>query len=944
MRFGELVGREAELRELEAVLDAARRDRAAVALVGEPGIGKTRMLSALCERAFAAGFEVMSGRGSEMEQDVPFGLAVDALDEPLRARGRAAVASLGAERIGDLGAVLPGLASPGERLTTQLEVERYRSHQAVRIVLDRLARDRPLLLCLDDVHWADPASIELVSHLLRRGVGHALLALAYRPGKAPGRLQRVVESLRRDGVLSSLELPPLSLAAVGELLDGEHNAPTVEALHRESGGIPFYLEQLVRGLPGEGSAAPERVRAAIEQELAWLSDDARRLIDAAAVVGEPFELDLAAAIAELDEPTARTAVDELVGADLVRPTDVPRQLLFRHPIVRRAIYEAVSVGWRLGAHQRAAHVLAERGAGLGVRAHHVERSAGVGDEHAIALLADAGHAAAARAPAAAARWFEAALRLLPDGAEPAERLALIVPLASALSAVGRLKDSRDTLARALDLAPLAQRSEIVAMIARAEHGLGHTEAARELLEDALAQVDARSRDAAALQLTLAENRLSVGHEREAAVLAGEARALARSLGDDALDLTATGLLTQTTKATGLTAETRAYLQEAVPRIDALPDERLGPYLDALATLTTAEIFVARPSVAAAHAERGVSVSRDTGRGFLFLRFLQLLAAATMLDGNLDEAARAADGAVEATLLLDNDQMLGYAMGVRCRVLCEQGDMATALALGAEAIEALERAPGWLYPWFTRTAYAEALIESGRPEEGREQVLLAAGPDLGRMGLDARCRWYTLLVPIELEAGRVDAAEEMVRRADAAAADLALERLTGDAHHARASLLIAAGEHAEAAGHARQAIEHHRASGWTLSAGRSQLLSGRALTLAGETEAAARVLSDALALFERCGAMGLRGRAAKQLRALGQRVPRSSPTTARTGLGGLTEREREVAELVALGYTNRRIATELFVSQRTVEAHLPRVFAKLDVSGRTSVAAAIGRGS
>ena len=131
------------------------------------------------------------------------------------------------------------------------------------------------------------------------------------------------------------------------------------------------------------------------------------------MAGDPFEPELAAAAAGTSEASAMDAVDELLRLDLVRQTDVPRRFRFRHPLVRRAVYEATPGGWRLGAHERCAEALAARGATAAARAHHVERSAREGDVGAVAVLREAGEAAARLAPASAARWFAEALRLLP---------------------------------------------------------------------------------------------------------------------------------------------------------------------------------------------------------------------------------------------------------------------------------------------------------------------------------------------------------------------------------------------------------------------------------------------------------------------------------------------------------------------------------------------------
>ena len=175
-------------------------------------------------------------------------------------------------------------------------------------------------------------------------------------------------------------------------------------MYQESGGNPFYLQQLVRaGRAGRvrpaaydlgDLAVPAAVRAALEAELEALSAPARTLLAGAAVSGESFEPELAAAAAGMDEAQALDLLDELVRLDLVRPTAVPRHFRFRHPIVRHGVYQSAGPGWRLTAHARLAEVLERQGASPQVRAHHVERSARPGDVAALDLLQEAGAAAA----------------------------------------------------------------------------------------------------------------------------------------------------------------------------------------------------------------------------------------------------------------------------------------------------------------------------------------------------------------------------------------------------------------------------------------------------------------------------------------------------------------------------------------------------------------------
>jgi predicted ATPase len=204
---GGIVGRVEELRALDTVLRAARRHRGTfVALAGEPGIGKTSLLAELCARARAGGLPVLQGRAMEFERDVPFGLLVDALDDHVASLPPRRLERLGTERLAELARVFPALA--GFAGPEHLEVERYRLHRAVRALLETTTSGPALLLALDDVHWADPASVELLLYLLRRPPRAAVLvALSFRSRQLPGALEAGLQAAACEGTLArTLEL------------------------------------------------------------------------------------------------------------------------------------------------------------------------------------------------------------------------------------------------------------------------------------------------------------------------------------------------------------------------------------------------------------------------------------------------------------------------------------------------------------------------------------------------------------------------------------------------------------------------------------------------------------------------------------------------------------------------------------------------------------------
>ncbi|MEA2296596.1 MAG: hypothetical protein QOE86_4235, partial [Solirubrobacteraceae bacterium] len=328
-----LIGREAELAAAGRALDRlAARGPSALLLVGEAGIGKSSLLADAAARAGRGGIRVAAARAAEFERDVPFALLTALLDEALADPP-------------------PRLAAPP--VDALVERPRHRLNRELRLLLEALAAGRRVLLAIDDLHWSDAASLEALLALVHRPPrGAVCLLLAARPGTAALRL---TEALRSRPDAERVDVGPLAAGDAARLVGPSLSRRERTGVLAAAGGNPFYLQELsrtARSAPAEhgessaGGAIPAAIMAAVAAEVAALGRAARALLHGAAVAGDPFDPDLA--VAACGKPLG-DAVDDLLAADLVRPDGRPRQLRFRHPIVRAAVLEAAGEAFRVAA-------------------------------------------------------------------------------------------------------------------------------------------------------------------------------------------------------------------------------------------------------------------------------------------------------------------------------------------------------------------------------------------------------------------------------------------------------------------------------------------------------------------------------------------------------------------------------------------------------------------
>ena len=957
--MSELVGRERELAAVDAALGQLAEGRSGLlGVCGDPGIGKSRLLAELGARAESAGHLLLTGAATEFERDLPFSPFVDALDAYLGSLERSRLGKRGIETGGELGAVFSSLAGE-EPAAPEVGAELHRTHRAISSLLSALGDTRGLVLILEDLHWADASSIDLLLALCRRPPrGQVGLALSFRPQQATAALADALRIAEPEGTSTVLTLQPLATDDARRILPPELGGAAGERVLGIAAGNPFYLKQLgrtpaselVEGLGDElidgGFRIPAVVAASLADELRRLEPETRLLLEGAAVAGEPFELRLAAVIAGLDFDRALELVDEATTLGLVGPAQTPAHFVFRHPLLRRAAYEGSGDGWRLAAHARAAAELERRDADPALRAHHVAISGEHGDRAAIELLQTAAAAAVWRAPASAVRWLQAALELL--GETPsAERAQLLSDLGRAQLAAGDLEGARASTLGAI-AASEKPPPQMLIDLAEIDRWTGNVPDAIELLEELAAEPEIDAALRARLELGLLYLCRWAAQPAEAFAHGGRALEAAAESADAAMLAAAQAALAEATASFAPATAAPVY-DEAVRLMRAVPDTELGPVLDAVYSL----------GWAATHLERYDDSLEHFGRG-------------------LDVARRSASVRHLVSMRSDITEPL-----------IRSGRVADALAQAEEAVEAAEAYPHASYRWYPRWTYGSALLRADRFREARVQLdeaekiehaatqpltpvimaytgagillgtgqleaALAALTEVRRLGgmeltalpVSVRQPAWEILVRSALEQGERAEAEALVAEASAATEEAGLAAPQGDAAGLRALLAAAGGDAGAAADEARAAVRFYEEGGARLKAERARIVLASHLAELGHKSDAVAELAKAEETLAELGADVPRAEAVREMRRLGRRAPvrgnREAAPEAEGELAALSAREREVAELVAEQLTNREIGERLFLSEKTVESHLRNTFAKLGVSSRIAVAQAVER--
>jgi DNA-binding CsgD family transcriptional regulator len=950
----QLLERSEELGRIESALAEARSGRRGTFVVveGPAGIGKTALLAAARNAAADGGMRVLRSRGTELERDFAFGVVRQLFEPPLAEASELERAELLQAAAGVAGGMLglPGVAATEGRPASGVVDPSFAILHGLYWLCANLAGAHPLCVVVDDVHWADAASLRYLAFLLTRLEElDAALVVATHPREA-GTDAELLATVTTDPSADVIRLPPLTSAAVAQILEAGLGGPPdpvfVDACMRATRGTPFLLRVLVEAL-SEGGIAPtaeaarhvERIGArtvgrSIRLRLRRLPDHAGRLARALAIL-EQSDLLQAARLAGLDEARAAEATELLTTAGIL---ESGRPLTFSHPIVRSGIYAELSSAERAQGHRRAARLLAEQPDAHELVARHLLVSEPAGDGWVVEQLVEA----SCRAGKQGAPESQAVLlrRVLAEPPLPGDRSALLLDLGMAEASAG-LADWPEHLQQAVDTAPnVVAAAEAAMVLALALSRAQRFAEAVDVLDRASSSLDSRHSELALLlEAAAVVPGLNDPTTAPSQALRGE-RLRERATGDPAapLELLAvagfTSIVTNKPAEAGATFATQALIAEgrAPPRSDGEPWFSFATWfsLGTLSLLWAERYTDVRPLLDASIAR--ARITGDSGRLALGLATRAWL---SLRRGELNAAEEDTRTALAATELPAPPlyRVLNGALLIKTLVDLGEFDAAEEVLAPLDC----EAEGGSLPAAVLRFARGRLRVGQGRIAEGLEDFL-AVGARLtrGMVTCPGFLPWRSEAALAHLTLGEREPARRLAEEELELAQAFGAPRALGEAK--RAVGVIAGGD--RGASLLREAIDEFERGDARLERARALADLGALLRRRNRRAEAGALLREALDAAHRLGAKALADQAETELRATGARPRR----VVLTGVDSLTASERRIAELASQGLTNREIAQTLFITARTVEGHLTSVFRKLQLNSREELPAALAGGT
>jgi DNA-binding CsgD family transcriptional regulator/tetratricopeptide (TPR) repeat protein len=964
-----LVGRDTEMARLRALLGDAAAGHAVTALVGgDAGVGKSRLVAEVMAAAEGEGFTVLCGQCAEIGDSVPYLPFADAF--------RTAPARV--EQVIKARPVLARLLPDGGEPPQGAELSGMAEQQMFGAVLGALAElsaTSPVLLVLEDLHWADATTRLLVTFLARmlRRERVAIIG-TYRADDLHRRhpLGEVVAELGRLPSVTLVELGPLPAAALAEHLSSLPKGPSrlstalLGGLVERAEGNAYYAEELLAASSGSPGALPSGLAALLLARVARVSDAAQQVLRAAAVAGRRANDQLVLAASGLDEATYTAAVRELVAHQLLVP-DGPDGYRFRHALLREAVYGDLLPGERTRLHGRFAALLATEFAatGPGVAAELAYHSlTGHDIPGALAASVRAGEEAERiGAPAEAHRHYDQALELW-DRAADAEKLAgmsrgqLGLKSAAAAAASGDVPRAiqllrhirRAALAGEATAEFRARVGERLAFYLLQSDEPGWADEALRVITETVEQIPAEPPSPARARAMATCAMAWMGVDDIAAARDWAERAHAEGARSGADWVSADSLVTL-----GMISNREGNTDEAISLFTAAHEQAVGTHmfgveLRAAYHLASARLSIGDLTRASAAAHAGVSRAETEGLGLAPYGFdvQHLHFQAHYADGAWDHAEDLArtfpvwvtkqPEAVLSAMALFIDVGRGNAVADERRTwLAPFWDDAFVayIARGLLAEQAL-----WRGDTDTALAEAEAALAAdarhGRSPVAVRVAAVALGARADRAAA-ARSAGITTVVAAEEAAGALllDIAREGARFPSRPNAVLGPE--------GRGWLARAEAEYQRLTGaNAPEGWEKALAEfgpGYVYETARTQWRLAEALALSGRHREAADVWAAAAATADKLRAEPLRAALDDLARRLGLTPHRGGHGDSEGGtLAALTPREHEVLRLMSRGLSNRQIGEQLFISQKTASVHVSNILAKLGAATRTEAAA------
>lgn len=908
----------------------------ALVIEGEAGIGKTRLVQELVDRAHARGVTVCGAGAHPFERTRPFGVVAAALDLTRRSPDARKAA---------IGALLAGQPTDGSPPAgSDLQ------HHVVELIVDvveRSSAEQPVLLVTEDVHWADSASLRTISSVARQLVlSPVLVVVTARPAPLSPDAIRLLEDLMERGA-ERVRLEPLTDDDVAALARHELGAPAGPALSvllAKAGGNPLWTVAILRSLADEGlleptddgieattAELPASVNDLVTRRLRQFPASTLELLQVTAVLGDAVSLRDVASVARRSPTDVVAQLRKAFDAQLL--DEDGDRVVFRHQLVHDAIYQTLPAPIRRVWHREAAQALTAAGADPLEVADHLMLGAERGDAQAVASLREAARAASGQAPSVAVDLLLRAEALLPTGHDDADLVA--VEAVYGMLRAGRVADA-STRAEAVLARPHADEVRTPMRLA-----LMGALALQNRAPELVAVIEAALADPAGLQPyeevpMLAQQSWALtysGDHRAGESAARRALDIAETTGSAALIVWALTSLLVAEGRRGGYGEALAHAQRAAALADS-PEVRALPiqpkFMLGLTLFDCDRVDEAR----AAYRE---ALADEFGSAWWLSDTLVADAQAMLAIGEWEDAVPALIASGEAAVEKDHPLLLSQSVAHRAIIATASGEHRAARDLVATIAGFLEGDTLSYNAGVIASAVSGAKVVDG-DQQGAYDLLLRCW----RFEAARGDRFYHRsiaadLVRLALALGHREVAAE-ASAAVAAGAALAPEVAT------LRSLALRCQGMVDGDGEPMiEAVEVARGVPFLVDHAGACEDAAAVLAATGRRDEAVRFLQEALERYERVGADGWASRVRSALRTHGvrpgRRGPRNRPAT---GWASLTTTEQAVTLLVAEGLTNGAVAKRLYISPHTVNTHLRHVFTKLDVSNRVELTSVVHR--